>query len=166
MKYEKILPIAERLQDDLKPHCHRIAIAGSIRRKKADCKDIEIVAIPKAFDTGIFASGVAAILGRYKVIKGHFPCKYTQRELPQGINLDFFTATPNNWGLILAIRTGPAEYSHEALATRWRKLGYFSTNGLLYGKSGPKYLPEEKDLYDLLQLPYVQPEDRFRPPKG
>lgn len=31
------LRIAEALLEELKPYCARIAVAGSVRRKKADC---------------------------------------------------------------------------------------------------------------------------------
>ncbi|MCX6753734.1 MAG: hypothetical protein NTV03_01615, partial [Candidatus Nomurabacteria bacterium] len=54
--------IAEALLEELKPHCARIAVAGSVRRKKADCGDIELVAIPKPYGTGLFESGIATIL--------------------------------------------------------------------------------------------------------
>ncbi|RJP53605.1 MAG: hypothetical protein C4583_04265 [Anaerolineaceae bacterium] len=46
MKHADALKIAEELVECLRPVCTRIEIAGSIRRGKADVKDIEIVAIP------------------------------------------------------------------------------------------------------------------------
>ena len=46
MKYEEALKIAEEVKALLAPHCLRIEIAGSIRRKKPEVKDIEIVAYP------------------------------------------------------------------------------------------------------------------------
>jgi len=49
MKYSEILLIAEQVKAELQPHCIRIEIAGSIRRKKPECRDIEIVAIPKPY---------------------------------------------------------------------------------------------------------------------
>lgn len=39
--------IADDLVSMMSPHCHRIEIAGSIRRARQDVKDIELVAIPK-----------------------------------------------------------------------------------------------------------------------
>jgi DNA polymerase/3'-5' exonuclease PolX len=38
--------IAERLVEEMRPFCERIEIAGSVRRRKAEVKDIEIVAVP------------------------------------------------------------------------------------------------------------------------
>ena len=43
MEYNKALEIAEKTKAQLAPYCERIEIAGSIRRKKPDVGDIEIV---------------------------------------------------------------------------------------------------------------------------
>ena len=55
---------ASRLVSTLAPACERIEVAGSIRRKKAEVGDIEIVAIPKvqipAAQMDIFGGKVAA----------------------------------------------------------------------------------------------------------
>lgn len=89
MKLAQALAIAEKVKALLAPHCERIEIAGSIRRKKPDVKDIEIVAIPKPFDTGLFESGMAAVVNQWQKVKWELPCKYTQRILPDGIMLIF-----------------------------------------------------------------------------
>jgi len=47
MELEKAKAIAEELKELLAPACERIRIAGSIRRRKPDVGDIEILAIPK-----------------------------------------------------------------------------------------------------------------------
>ena len=160
MQLQKAKEIADRILIELKPHCERIEIAGSIRREKPEPNDIEIVAIPKAYDVGLFESGIATVVNQWKKVKGELPCKYTQRILPEGIKLDLFFAAPENWGLIFAIRTGSAEYSHRVLASRWVRFGYKSENGMLtrYGK---KYtIKEEKDLFKMLNLDWVEPTER------
>ena len=160
MKLKQALEIAERTKDILQPHCERIEIAGSIRRKKSEVKDIEIVCIPKLYDIGLFASGIATIVNHWTKVKGELPCKYTQRILPEGIKLDLFFAEERNWGLIYAIRTGSAEYSHKVLASRWVRFGFNSEDGFL--KSRGRVIPvrEEKDLFTLLGMSYVPPEKR------
>jgi len=161
MQLQQALKIAESVKAQLSPHCNRIAIAGSIRRQKADPKDIEIVAIPKPYETGLFESGIAAVVNRWQKVKGELPCKYTQRILPEGIKLDLFFATPENWGLIFALRTGSANFSHKVLATKWVKMGYKSENGLLTREGEVYIIPEEKDLFNLLGLEWVKPELRI-----
>lgn len=54
MKHSTALVIAEKIKAQLAPHCDRIEIAGSIRRKKPEVKDIEIVVIPKPYEVGLF----------------------------------------------------------------------------------------------------------------
>jgi DNA polymerase/3'-5' exonuclease PolX len=161
MNYHKALEIAEKVKAELAPHCDRIEIAGSIRRKKPEVKDIEIVAIPKPYETGLFESGVASVVNRWERVKGELPCKYTQRILPEGIKLDLFFAQRNNWGLIFAIRTGSADFSHKVLATQWVKRGYKSENGHLMSRGQQISVLEEEDLFNRIGLPWVDPEKRF-----
>ena len=160
MKYQKALEIAEKTMEELRPHCERIEIAGSIRRKKAEPNDIKIVAIPKPYDIGLFESGIATVVNRWKRVKGELPCKYTQRILPEGIKLDLFFAIPGNWGLIFAMRTGSAEFSHKVLATGWAKNGYKSEHGMLKRGSSKIVVREEIELFKMIGLKWIEPEDR------
>lgn len=50
MEYERAVTLASGLLAALAPSCHRIEVAGSVRRRKADVKDIELVAIPRWAD--------------------------------------------------------------------------------------------------------------------
>ncbi len=164
MKHKDALKIALQVKAQLAPHCFKIAIAGSVRRHEPYVKDIEIVIIPKPYTPGgIFEDGIATVVNRWQKVKGSLPCKYTQRLLAQGIKLDLFFATDENWGLVYASRTGPAEYSHKVLATGWVKRGFKSVNGYLTknGEQIPIY--NEIDLYDLLGIPWVDPKYRQYP---
>ena len=160
MELQKALNIAEKVKSLLAPHCERIEIAGSIRRQKPNVKDIEIVAIPKHFETGLFESGIATVVNKWDKVKGELPCKYTQRILPDGIKLDLFFAERGNWGLIYAIRTGSAEYSHKVLATQWVKRGYKSEGGYLLYNGRKILVLEEEDLFKRIGVPFVEPEFR------
>lgn len=162
MIYENAKKIADNIVEQLKPHCQRIEIAGSIRRKKSEVKDIEIVLIPKPFETGLFESGIASIINKWQKVKGEINqnTKYTQRILPEGIKVDIFFANEKNWGLIFAIRTGSAEFSHKVLAVNWVKKGYKSIDGYLTKDGQVIFISEEKDLFDLLEIPYIEPEKR------
>lgn len=159
--------IAEKTLAQLSPYCERIELAGSIRRKKSEVKDIEIVLIPRVKDLPILKKQI----DKWEKVKGKFPCLYTQRRLLEGINLDLFIATPDNWGLQLAIRTGPANYSHHVLAMGWSKEGYHSKGGILYPTSKvygqdrldyskPVYLREEIDVFNFIRIPWREPKDR------
>jgi DNA polymerase (family 10) len=161
MRLEKARAIAGCILEELSPHCERIAIAGSIRRQKALVGDIEIVAIPKPYDVGLFASGIATVVDQWPKVKGELPCKYTQRMLPEGIALDLFFARPENWGLILAIRTGSADFSHHILAHGWSRRGFKSIDGMLHNRLGhPISTPEERDVFAISQVQWTEPQDR------
>jgi len=160
MKYEEALKIAENVKQQLAPHCERIEIAGSIRRKKPEVKDIEIVVIPKPYDVGLFENGITPIVNQWEKVKGELPCKYTQRILPEGIKLDLFFAEHDNWGNTFAIRTGSADFSHKWLASEWVSQGYKSEGGHLYKDGERIAIREEEDLFKLLHIPYVEPEGR------
>ena len=107
MNYKSARRIADSIVEQLKPYCKRIEIAGSVRRKKEEVKDIEICIIPdnKQLIT------LAKVINKSRRIKGGMINKYSQRMLPEGIKLDIFMANADTWGLIYAIRTGSAYYS-------------------------------------------------------
>jgi DNA polymerase/3'-5' exonuclease PolX len=153
--------IAEKVKAELAPHCLKIEIAGAIRRKAKTVNDIDIVAIPKPYETGLFENGIAKVVNQWPRLKGTLPCKYTQRLLPEGIKLDLFFAKPENWGLILAIRTGSADFAYNVLAKGWVRCGYKSKEGFLYRDGQRIEIPTEKKLFNLSGFPQVtDPEKR------
>ena len=155
MNKEEARKIALKYLNILKPYCTRIEIAGSIRREKPEVKDIEIVAIPGNIES--FAREV----NKLQKVKGEPTGKYTQRILPEGIRLDLFIANEKNWGLIFAIRTGSANFSHKILACGWVKKGYHSVNGMLIDKYGNEVeVRKEEELFKLIGISYISPERR------
>lgn len=159
--YAEAYKIASEVLEQLRPHCLRIEIAGSIRRKKEYVKDIEIVAIPRPYSTG--EDGIAGVVNKWRKVKGEMEygkTKYTQRILPEGIKLDLFFAEEGNWGSIFAIRTGSADFSHQVLARGWVRQCFKSEGGYLF-RDGEKYeMREEEDLFKIIGIPYVEPEKR------
>ena len=143
----------------LEPHCHRIAIAGSIRRQKPEVGDIEIVAIPKPYDVGLFESGIATVVNQWPKVKGELPCKYTQRQLPE-IKLDLFFATPENWGSILLIRTGNWRFSKHFMGTLLPQHGMRQKDGFVWQGAIKVKTPEEEDMFRLVGMDFVHPCDR------
>jgi DNA polymerase/3'-5' exonuclease PolX len=159
--------IAETTRAALAPYCERIEIAGSTRRRKAFVGDLEIVCIPKIIPTGLFGDeqvtdpGFCAVVNQWPAVRGKPEGKYTQRRLPDGIMLDLCMADAENWGLIFAIRTGSWEFSHHILGTVCKRRGYQSEDGRLRTRNGTIVpVREEQDLFDLLGIPWVNPEAR------
>jgi hypothetical protein len=92
--------IAINICHKLHPYCDRINIAGSIRRKKPEVKDIEIVCIPKQIEVdsedlfGTKMTGnhidicfVTAVDSLGVIEKGNTSGRYMKIVLPQGIYL-------------------------------------------------------------------------------
>lgn len=150
------LDIADHIRAELAPFCTRIEIAGSVRRQKPEVKDVEIVCIPRGRDLAHFADTV----NRWTKIKGEPSGRYTQRYHPDGIMLDLFMTTPENWGAILLIRTGSADYSKWFMGTALPKAGYRQEGGYVRqnGVIVPTY--EEEDVFRLAGVTWVEPEQR------
>ena len=180
MNYAEALHIAEKLKADLAPYCERIEIAGSVRRKKPEnIKDIEIICIPKMFVRERTLMGddvlgscldvaIATILIREwgaKCIKNGG--KYKQVELPWS-KLDLFITTPECWGVIFAIRTGPADYSKWLVTSQSYggalPFGYCVKDGRVsYDGVLLQATPEEDDFFRLLGIASTpEPWERTR----
>ena len=163
------LRYATRIVELLSPYCHRCEIAGSIRRGKAEVKDIEIVCIPKRVQlTGLFdtqegepVKEFCDQVNRWRKVKGEPTGKYTQRILPgNGIKLDLFIVNPDNWGFQFAIRTGSANYSAQTLGVGWVKAGYKGVDGMLTKNGVIVPIREEKEFFELIGVPFIEPENR------
>ena len=173
MKLSHARPIALQIAERLRPHCDRCEIAGSVRRGKAEVGDIEIVCIPSREEAdGCFSFAdfgetrrsqgfIRAVYQPGRVTMGHpVDGRYIQLLHDSGIAVDIFTATRDNWGLIYAIRTGSARFSHDVLACGWVRAGYHSIDGMLRKEGRAVFVREEADLFGLIGIPWVPPEAR------
>lgn len=160
MIYQEILPIAEKYKKILEPYCKksRCRIAGSIRRKCPDCGDIELVIIrePNKLEE------LKSVVGEWRRIKGDITGRYTQRILPEGIKLDIFIAVDDgsNWGNILVIRTGNAKFSKCIMGIRAPQVNLKHREGYLWHGMGRLNCYEEEDVFRLLRMDYIEPENR------
>lgn len=174
MILEQAQTIAGRIIRELSPYCQRIEIAGSVRRMKPEVKDIEIVATPKI-------NGVADLFGVESTQESQLDApalklgrpvkngaKYKKIALPDGINIDLFIVTPPaQFGVLHAIRTGPADFSHW-LVTSERQGGampYFAKckDGAIHSGESILEMPNEEDLFKFLRLPCLPPNKRKAP---
>lgn len=167
----------------LSPYCERVVVAGSIRRKQADVDDVEIVCVPKVSTApaGLFGDFVDEtneldVFCREMLVAGVFGHRVDKNGRPafgtrlkrltyEGFALDLFSVlAPAQWGVILAIRTGPADFSHRLVTPRsqgglmpnWLKC----RDGAFWRLDGSIATPEEADVFAVIGLPYVAPEQR------
>jgi DNA polymerase/3'-5' exonuclease PolX len=164
MAFSEASELAGSLMMALLPLCNRIEVAGSVRRKKPEIGDLELVAIPRMesimdLSTSLFRID-AAIPG--KLIKGgQF---YRQYDLGT-ISLDLFLTTPEKWGCVFTIRTGSADFSHRLVTAR--KFGGLCPSNLKFrdghiwdGETAFE-TPEEQDVFKVLHLDWIDPEKRI-----
>ncbi len=128
MPYREAFPAAAAIVRLLGPACERIEVAGSIRRLRRACNDIEIVVIPKVIPNLLGEPGDRPLFDlidaevrskRWTARQGHQPwAKSSRYDTP--IQLDLFIVTPETWGVILALRTGPVDYSKRIVTEKYR----------------------------------------------
>jgi len=124
------------VQQLLQPGCERVAVAGSVRRRRDVCNDVEIVAIPRIEEAtrpgqllpvevdrldellAPVKRGDHPVLFRPKAMPGHrepaWGPRYKKlyvRHQRRWIKVDLWLTTRQRWGAIYAIRTGEAEFS-------------------------------------------------------
>lgn len=183
LEHPRALRRAEKLCAQLGPGCHKIAVAGSIRRGVAKVKDIELVAIPR-MGVDLFgeptgqdelirclrkqvAAGELAwrqsdgCVGKEPttIAGGKFYRLVTCDDMPVDL---FVVRPPAQWGAIFAIRTGPADYARK-LVTRAREHRLQCRDGRLVSLAdgSPRQTVTERAFVEACGFPYVSPRDRF-----
>jgi len=180
--------VAERLAELMSPFCVRVEIAGSVRRSCPEVKDVELAAVPRWEERpdaapSLFAeeaervnllhewatndaagAGVRWIKpGTPEVIDwGPKPeGKYWRALVESCVKLDLFLASAENYGLILVIRTGSAEFSQALMTYARHRTPYHVEGDYLRGREGAVLeTPEERDVFRALRLDYVEPRER------
>lgn len=180
--------IAEALSAEFDQYCECIEIGGSIRRKAAEIGDVELVCIPKkvlvptaqtSLDGTLITMHSNPLFTRlktYDVLK--MGERYAKIQLALSecedwhaevfgdethLKVDVFTATPETWGYIFLLRTGPAEFS-KFIVTELKKRGYTPKDDAIYGGTAnrltPMHTPTEAHVFRLLQIDWIEPEYR------
>lgn len=159
---------SELIRLTLEPVCLRVMVCGSIRRNKPDdIDDIDIVCIPQRdVEKDLFGTIIGhpvipefiANINRWQKLKGEPTGKYTQR-LVDGIKVEISICTPENFGCIQIIRTGDAEFTQK-LMIRARQLGFEQRDGYLFNDEKMIPMPDEKEYFRVLNLPFIEPEYR------
>ena len=167
--------------------CHKLEIAGSIRRRERTVGDVEIVCVPRVERVtrevgplGLFGQDTEtltvsrlwthldALVERGSCSRGRlWGAKYRQI-LTWGVAVDIFTAKPEGYGLQKLIRTGPVDFSR-AYVTALHRFGLQSVDGLVLRKGTGQVVPctTEAEAFALVGWPDVPPVNRkhWSPPR-
>ncbi|MDE1848864.1 MAG: hypothetical protein KGH55_02435 [Nanoarchaeota archaeon] len=151
----RVLALANKIVKQLKPFCSRIEIAGSIRRKKKNPHDIDIVLIAKE-DGKDKIKRLLEKEGRF--LQGGNKEMFFRIE---GIDLDLFFTVPDEWGATLMAYSGQKGSNIGLRLVAMRK-GLKLTNHGLFRKSDGRRLAgkTERGIYESLGRPYKEPWER------
>lgn len=171
--YAQVAHVAHYLVAAMHSACHRIEIAGSLRRKKERVGDIEIVAIPvlhaNLIGEPLETSAVDDLLARWPVTLHKNGPKYKafSFEWQHGwtFHVDLFLQPdPATWGYNFLVRTGPADFSHRMVTPK--RSGGLKPDGIevrearIYRYGQLLDTPEEQDVFDVWGMTYIPPEKR------
>lgn len=172
MNYARALNMAEKIEAELLPFCERTAIAGSIRRRRPEVNDIDLVILPKPGKLGMIKG--RCMQNCAVVTDGEQNAIYRLRLPDQSeIQLDLFFAQParrdllayepGNFGSLLLCRTGSKEHNiflvehAKRLGLVWKPYaGVFDADGKCLAAES------EEAIFKALDLEFIPPAGRER----
>lgn len=117
--------LARRLTDALSPVCERVEVVGSVRRKKSHVGDIDLLVIKRrgldlfgepdgspADDLLVRWAAEGRIIPRNGCKPGWKHASFSVPARPE-LKVELYACEADNWGLWLAIRTGPPGLSRQ-----------------------------------------------------
>ena len=140
----------------IEPYCKRIEIAGSIRRKKQQVHDIDLVVIWKNAGMGLATVWMNNKDKMSKPTGGAKIIKFTWSFIPVQISV----ATEKTWPMILLVRTGSAEFN-QYLAVQAKRRGMkFKASGSLWRGIRELDITCEQDIFRELGEKFREPRQR------
>lgn len=161
---DRVHGVVNALIEWLQPHTERLEVAGSYRRQSETVKDIEVVCL-RSDKTLVFLDQQ---VGQRTIEKALYGEKQTARWgakyrgfIYQGLKIEVFLADEDNYGAVLWLRTGPGDANARLMS--WLK----RTNAPLRLRDGywqwydqRLATPDEKDVFALLNIPWIRPDQR------
>lgn len=166
MKLEVARKLAERIAEELGPFCTRIAIAGSIRRGRAEVGDIDLVCLawnPGGLRERLLRNAALVQDGQMNLIVRLGNGVQVDLFMAQGSKRELFEERPGNFGSLLLCRTGSKEHNiyliehAKTLGLKWNPYyGVFDAKGKCLASE------TEEEIFAALGLGFVGPEGRER----
>lgn len=173
--YAYMAAYADGLARTIAPVCERVAIGGSLRRKRPMIRDIELIAIGQP-DRNLLGEpyyengGLERLMATWPITYLHNGARnkrfaFQERGKPgEYVIVDLYLAQPDNWGYILMLRTGSAGFTKRMVTPKYHgglkpdrltlKNGYV----LYRGETVP--IDSEERLFELWEMDYIEPAAR------
>ncbi|MBA7593471.1 DNA polymerase/3'-5' exonuclease PolX [subsurface metagenome] len=154
MELERAQRMAKEVIKLLSPHCRRIEVAGSVRRKKPEVEDIDLVLIP---DNLWDLHHEIMRLGKVKMSG-----EKIMRVMAGITQIDLYFADEETWATLLLIRTGSTE-NNIRLCSLAKKRGWrlAASGDGLFNEHGERIAGDtEESIFKALGLPFQRPEER------
>jgi len=157
--------LAMAVQEEIHGFCIEIDVVGSIRRKRPTVNDVDFVVLTSSDkEWKELKDKLYLECDANKISSGQWIHRITMPWFPiigdGEVQVDIYRSSEANYGLLKLVRTG--SYQHNIkLARHALKNGMrlFYSRGIL--KEGNLHqCQRELDVFDLLGLSYVEPEDR------
>jgi DNA polymerase/3'-5' exonuclease PolX len=175
MKLATAKHYANKIVTWLAPLCKRIEIAGSVRRERAVCNDVDIVCIPRMVEIkdlmgeiierqnlawGFLVRYVALSQGGAQFLSGgEREGKQAILELPK-CQLDLWFASPETFVTRLLCRTGSKEHNIWFADRAKDRGGHWDPYEGLTINGGLVQPESEIDLYEAIGVRFIRPQDR------
>ena len=164
MKLKEAERIARELVEELKPFSLQIEVAGSIRRKRPEVHDIDIVMVPdfhylnRSHGLGYDMRKVIPEIADQVHLNGPKLARFSYH----GADVDLYYARPETFTTLLLIRTGSKDNNIHLCAAAKRRGWKLRANGEgLFDERGRRIAgSSEEEIYRLLRLPYQPPQKR------
>lgn len=158
---EKADRIAEKIMQFVKPYTETAMIAGSIRRRRPEIGDVELVVLPKDLESFLDFLDSEGWVGGDRI----------RKKMVSGIPVELYLAhKPEELGAMLFMYTGDWQHNIAMRAIAKRQGWKLDQYGIWDAKTGKLLFqsPDEREFYDYLGVDWHDPEDRsFKDrPKG
>ena len=179
-----VMAVAAEICAVLKPVTERLICAGSLRRRRPMCSDVEVIFVPRTsrLKVGLFEDDQEFTDLAERAIVRMLESQLLTKRLNKvgvatwgpknklavhwksGIPVDLFATTPEAWFNYLVCRTGPMESNvriceaAQAKGFKWNPYGSGFTS--LSGQSPDAAVTSEEDVFRFCGLPYVEPWQR------
>jgi len=184
------IEVARELCALLTPCCAKIMVAGSLRRRRQEVGDVELLYVPNmvkgkdpadlfgkeinhnAVDVALELLLARGVITKRENSKGHVtwgPANKLARHCASGIPVDLFAASHENWFNLTVCRTGPLE-SNIRIATAAQSLGWkwepYSAGFTRpswergVGWNDVKVCRSEREVFEFVGLEYREPHLR------